>query len=496
MHDVVHDVVIVGAGPTGLMLAGELALAGVSVELLERRTTTDLVGSRARGFHGRTIELLDQRGIADRFLAEGVQAQVLGFGSTPLDMSVLPSRHAYTLGIPQAAVERILLDWVTGLGVEVRRGVEVVGVRSDEEGVDVLVDGSGRRVRAGYVVGTDGGRSVVRKAVDIDFVGAEPTRSHLIAEVAITEAASTGMRLDALGIHALDVAADGRTTRVVVTEQEVGTDEPTLADLRAAMVGAWGSDLGAHDPSWISRFTDATRQAVSYRSGRVLIAGDAAHTHPPVGGQGIGLGVADAVNLGWKLGLVVQGLASADLLDSYEAERHPATARVLDNVMTQAWLQRADARTDAMRRTFAEMLEPEVARVRIAALLSGLDAGYDLGAGHPLLGRRMPDLTLSAGGREVRVFELLHEAQPVLLRLGAAGQGGSGIDVGAWGDRVRQVDASYEGEWVLPVLGEVTAPAAALIRPDGHVAWVAEEGAQTSAEGLAEALTRWFGPAR
>lgn len=480
------DVTIVGAGPTGLMLAGELALAGVDVELLERRTTTELVGSRARGFHGRTVELLDQRGIAERFLEAGMTAQVLGFGSTPLDVAALPSRHAYTVGIPQVTVERILLEWVAELGVKVTRGVAVTGFTQDDDGVDVLVAGAGPW-RTQYLVGTDGGRSVVRKAAGIDFVGAEPTRSHLIAEVAITGAAETGFGIDELGIHALDVDPDGRAARVVVTEQQVGVEEPTLDDLRAAMVGAWGTDFGAHDPTSLSRFTDATRQAVAYREGRVLLAGDAAHTHPPVGGQGIGLGVGDAVNLGWKLALVVRGQSPATLLDSYQAERHPATARVLDNVMTQACLQRRDRRTDALRSTFAELMESEESRTRMAGLLSGLDAAYDLGEGHPLLGRRMPDLSLLVDGREVRVFGLLHAARPVLLALDA----GSSVDLGPWADRVQFVHASYDEEWVLPVVGEVSAPAAVLMRPDGHVAWVGEG----TVEGLAEALERWFGPA-
>ncbi|HSX65900.1 FAD-dependent monooxygenase [Nocardioides sp.] len=472
------DVTIVGAGPTGLMLAGELALAGVDVAVLERRTTTELVGSRARGFHGRTVELLDQRGIAERFLEAGMTAQVLGFGSTPLDVAALPSRHAYTVGIPQVEVERILLEWAAELGVEVTRGVEVHGFAQDDDGV--LVETSAGTTHTGYLVGTDGGRSVVRKAAGIDFVGAEPTRSHLIAEVAITEPAETGFRLDELGIHAIDADADGRTARFVVTEPHVGMEDPTLDDLRAALRAAHGTDFGAQDPTSLSRFTDATHQAVSYRNGRVLIAGDAAHTHPPVAGQGIGLGVADAVNLGWKLAQVVRGQSPDTLLDSYQAERHPATERVLDNVMTQAWLQRRDRRTDAMRSVFAELMEAEEARTRMAGLLSGLDAAYDLGEGHPLLGRRMPDLDLVVDGGEVRVYELLREARPVLLDLGQGLATRPGIS---------SHHAAYDGEWVLPVVGAVPAPTAVLIRPDGHVAWVG----QGSDAGLDEAVARWCG---
>jgi len=329
-----HEVVIVGGGPTGLVLAGELALAGVEVEVLERRPTADLVGSRARGFHSRTIELLDQRGIADRFLAEGRTAQALSFGSTPLDVGGLPSRHPYTLGLAQSHIERILLGWVRELGVPVRRGVEVTGLTQDGAGVDVHL-AEGGPLRTAYVVGADGGRSVVRAAAGIRLVGPDATRSHLIAEIAVTEQTPGGIRLDDVGIHAMNVTEDGRSVGVVVTEQRLGpATEPTLADLRNALTAVYGTDFGAHDPTWISRFTDAARQAVAYRSGRVLLAGDAAHVHPPTGGQGIGLGVQDAVNLGWKLAQVVRGVAPAGLLDSYQAERHPATARVLGNVVT------------------------------------------------------------------------------------------------------------------------------------------------------------------
>jgi 3-(3-hydroxy-phenyl)propionate hydroxylase len=273
----------------------------------------------------------------------------------------------------------------------------------------------------------------------------------------------------------------------VVTEQHLGpADEPTLDDLREALRAVYGTDFGARHPRWISRFTDATRQAVAYRRGRVLLAGDAAHTHPPTGGQGIGLGVQDAVNLGWKLAQVVHGVSPEDLLDSYQAERHPATARVLANVTTQALLQRGDLRTTAVRDTFADVLGFDGPRTRLAGLLSGLDVRYDLGDGHPLVGRRMPDLDLVTADGRRRVFELLHGARPVLLDLGDT----DGIDISGWSDRVRHVRADHAGTWALPVVGTVLAPTAVLIRPDGHVAWVGE-GAQA---GLTEALTTWFGP--
>jgi 3-(3-hydroxy-phenyl)propionate hydroxylase len=480
-----NDVTVVGGGPTGLLLAGELALAGVDVELLERRTTTELLGTRARGFHSRTIELFDQRGIADRFLAAGRTAQVHSFGSTPLPIDGFPTRHPYTLGLGQSGVEEVLLGWVEELGVPVRRGVEVTGFDQDETGVDVHLGGGGR-LRTAYLVGADGGRSVVRKAAGIDFVGAEPTRSHLIAEAEVTEALPLGYRLDDVGIQAANMMEDGRTAGIVVTERQLRTStEPTLAELREALTAVYGTDFGLHSPRWISRFTDSTRQATAYRKGRVLLAGDAAHTHPPVGGQGIGLGAQDAVNLGWKLAQVVHGTSPDTLLDSYHAERHPATARVLENVMVQAFLQRGDARTAALRSTYSALLAFEEPRALFTGLLSGLDVRHDFGEGHPLLGRRVPDLDLTTADGPKRVFELLHDARPVLLDLG-----GPDLDVAPWADRVRHVVAEHSGPWELPVVGVVAAPTAVLVRPDGHVAWVGEG----STTGLAEALTTWFGP--
>jgi 3-(3-hydroxy-phenyl)propionate hydroxylase len=480
-----NDVTIVGSGPTGLMLAGELALAGVDVAILERRSTPGLVGTRARGFHSRTIEILDQRGIAGRFLAEGQTAQALSFGNTLLNVGDFPSRHPYTLGLAQSHIERILLGWVEELGVPVRRGLEVTGFAQDDAGVDVHL-AEGEPLRTAYLVGADGGGSVIRTVAGIDFVGAEATRSHLIAEVEVTEETPTGIRLDDVGIHAMNVMEDGRTVGLVVTEQHLGPDtEPTLADLREALTAVYGTDFGTHDPKWISRFTDATRQAAAYRRGRVLLAGDAAHIHPPTGGQGIGLGVQDAVNLGWKLAQVVRGVSPDSLLDSYHAERHPATARVLRNVMAQALLQRGDARTEAMRDTISDLLSFEGPRTQLAGLLSGLDVRYDLGEGHPLLGRRMPDLDLTTVHGPRRVFELLHNARPVLLNLGEPGS----IDITPWTDRVQHIDADHTGTWELPVIGTVIAPVAVLIRPDGHVAWVGD-GTRT---GLTEALTTWFG---
>ena len=479
------DVLVVGGGPTGMMLAGELALADVDVAIMERRPDAERAGSRAGGFHARTIEILDQRGIAARFLAAGQTAQTARFGTTVLDISDFPTRHPYGLGLWQNRIEPLLAEWIEQLGVPVHRGCEVTGLRQDESGVDVRLAGGGT-VRTAWLVGADGGRSVIRKAAGIDFPGWDATRSTLIAEVEVAEEPPAGMRQDETGVHGLARMADGITYRVVTTEQGLGpATEPTLADLSDALVSVYGTDFGVHDPVWISRFTDVTRQAAEYRRGRVLLAGDAAHIHYPAGGQGIGLGIQDAVNLGWKLAQVVKGVSAASLLDSYHAERHPTDARALEHSMAQTVLQRHDPRTIALTHTVDELMTMDEPRRRVAALIHGLDVAYDLGGGHPLLGRRVPDLDLETARGATRVFALLHRAEPVLLNLGQA------VDIAGWEDRVRRVDARAHGDWDLPVIGRVSAPEAVLIRPDGHVAWVG----QGNDVGLADALTRWFGPA-
>jgi len=494
-----HAVVIAGGGPAGMMLAAELALAGVDVAVVERRPDHDLAGSRAGGLHSRTIEVLDQRGVADRFLAEGQVAQAASLATTVLDMSDFPTRHPYSLGIWQNHIERILAGWIAELPVRVLYETEVTGFTQDECGVDVELAGGGS-MRAQYLVGCDGGRSVVRRTTGIDFPGLDATTSNLIAEVAMEEEPELGVRHDADGIHGLGrldyeivdgevVYADEGPVRVMLTERTVGStaDEPTLDELREGLIAVYGTDFGAHDPTWISRFTDATRQAADYREGRVLLAGDSAHVHYPAGGQGLGLGIQDSVNLGWKLAQVVRGTSPESLLDTYRDERHPAAARAIQHTLAQAALQRRDDRTQALVDLVAELGTMDEPRKRVAGTISGLDIHYDLGKGHELLGRRMPDLDLTTADGPTRVFELLHEARPVLLNLGEPGA----VDLGAWSERVQLVDAGceVEGGWELPVLGSVPAPTATLIRPDGYVAWV---GAGTTA-GLPEALTRWFG---
>jgi 2-polyprenyl-6-methoxyphenol hydroxylase-like FAD-dependent oxidoreductase len=480
-----HAVVIAGGGPTGLMLAGELALAGIDVVIVERRTSRDLDGSRSGGLHSRTIEVLDQRGIADRFLAEGQAMQVQGFAGIPLDISDFPTRHNYGLALWQSRFERILADWVGELGVPILRGCDVVGFAQDDTGVDVELSGD-TSLRAEYLVGCDGGRSVVRKAAGIDFLGLDPSTSWMIAEVEMDEEPEFGFRRDSVGTHAIGRREAEEPIRVVLTERDVEhTGDPSMGELREALVAVYGTDYGLRSASWISRFTDMTRQAASYRHGRVLLAGDAAHVHPPHGGQGLNTGVQDAVNLGWKLAQVVNKTSPESLLDTYHVERHPVGARVVQNTMAQVALSSPDDRHQALRDTITELLGMDEPRRRIAAMLSGLDIHYDLGDGHPLLGRRMPDLDLHTEDGPTRVFTLLHDARPVLLNLGEPG----GFDISPWASRVRLVDARHDGVWELPVLGHVSAPAAVLIRPDGYVAWVGD-GTDT---GLRDALTTWFG---
>jgi 2-polyprenyl-6-methoxyphenol hydroxylase-like FAD-dependent oxidoreductase len=486
-----HAVVVAGGGPTGMMLAAELTLAGTDVAIVERRTNPELAGSRAGGLHTRSIEVLDQRGVADRFVSQGTTYPVVHFASIQLDISDFPSRHPYVLGLWQSHIERILAGWISELGVPVYRGLEVTGFAQDDTGVNVELSDGGR-LRARYLVGCDGGRSLIRKTAGIEFPGWDPSTSSLIAEVETAEEPELGVRRDEKGIHGIGKLEDGKRVRVVVREERTGqAAEPTLRDLSQALIAVWGTDYGVHSPTWISRFTDMTRQAASYRDGRVLLAGDAAHVHFPVGGQGLNTGLQDAVNLGWKLAQVASQASPEDLLDTYHAERHPVGASVLRTTMAGTVLSRADPRTDALLGIMSEVLSMDEPRKRIAGMLSGLDIHYDLGEGHPLLGRRMPDLELVTASGPLRVFTLLHDARPVLLNLSEPAGPGS-FDISPWADRVQLIDAKYAGPWELPVLGTVSAPAVVLIRPDGYVAWTGT--GDPASPGLSEALTTWFGP--
>src|SRR5262252_4957686 len=416
-----HAVVIVGGGPSGLMLAGELALAGIDVGIVERRTSQDVAGRRAGGLHARTIEVLDQRGIADRFLSQGQVGQVAGFSFIPLDISDFPTRHNYGLALWQNHIERILADWVGELPVKICRGHEVTGFAQDDAGVNVELS-DGTSLRAKYLVGCDGGRSLIRKKAGIDFPGWEASTSYLIAEVEMAEEPAWGIRRGEKGVNALGKLEGGKRVGVVLVEPHFGKDdEPTFSDLRDALIAVYGTDFGVRNPNWLSRFTDMARQAASYRDRRVLLAGDAAHVHSPAGGQGLNIGIQDAVNLGWKLAHVVKRTSPESLLDSYHTERHPVAARVLRNTMALTALDRGDDRSEALREMTCELMQLDGPRKKYIAMMSGLDVHYDLGEGHPLLGRRMPDLDLVTETGPVRVFCLLHEARPVLVNLGEPG---------------------------------------------------------------------------
>ncbi len=480
-----HAVVISGGGPTGLMLAGELALARVDVAIVERRESQDLAGLRAGGLHMRTLEVLDQRGIAERFLSEGQLIRRAPFAGTTLEVSDVATRHNYFLALWQMHIERILAEWVGEMAVPIYRGCEVTGFAQDETGVDVEVS-DGRLLRAKYLVGCDGGRSVIRKKAGIDFPGWDASTSSLIAEVETAEEPQWGLRRGEKGINAFAKLEEGKRARVVLNERRVVRgDAPTLGDLREALIDVYGTDYGLRSATYISRFTDMTRQAACYRDRRVLLAGDAAHVHSPMGGQGLNMGVQDAVNLGWKLAQVVRGTSPESLLETYHAERHRVGARVLRNTMALTALERCDERIEAVRELMCEMLQRDEPRKQYVAMMSGLDVHYDFGEGHPLLGRRMPDLELAGADGVRRVFSLLHGGRAVLLNLGEAG----GFDVAPWAERVQLVDARCDGVWELPTLGVVAAPRAVLIRPDGYVAWVGEG----TMMGLTEALSKWFG---
>ncbi|MFN8575154.1 MAG: FAD-dependent monooxygenase [Gemmatimonadaceae bacterium] len=477
-----HSVLIAGGGPTGLVLAAELAIANVDVAIVERRATQEVEGARARGLYARTLEFLDMRGVVDRFVAEGTKYPAVHVHPTALNITDLPTRHNYTLGLLQGPVERILADWVMELGVPFYRSREVTGFTQDEHGIAVTVsDGKQTTtMRAKYLVGCDGGRSTVRKHAGIAFTGSDATTSWIIAEVRTTEPPPYGFRDNDTGTHAIG-PADGGLAGMVLTERLLRLEsERTLDDLRNELRAVYGSDFGVHTPRWISSFNDATRQAASYRAGRVFLAGDAAHVHAPHGGQGLNLGVGDAMNLGWKLGQVVRGESPDAFLDTYHAERHPVGARVLRNNLTQVALARTDDRTKAIKAVMTELLGTTQARQLMATEMTGLGVRYDVGEGHPLLGARMPDLDLVVSGEPVRMFELLRDGRPVVLNFSAAGR----IDATAWGDRVRVIDATCDATWALPAMGSVDAPSAVVVRPDGYIAAVGD----LTLEGVDQAL--------
>lgn len=465
-----YSVLIVGGGPTGLMLAAELALAGIDVAILERRPNLALDGSRAGGLHARTLEVLDQRGVVERFIHEGKKHPSIGYAGFQLDISDFPTRHNYLLGLWQSRFESILAEWVTELGVPILRNREVASFTQLDSEVHVQIS-TGQNIRTEYLIGCDGGHSLVRKHSGIDFIGTEPSTSWIIAEVEMEEQPEYGIRHDPAGTQALGPASDGKSVRAVLIERgTTHTKTPDLSMLRDLLRNVYKTDFGLRRANWISRFTDRTRQAVSYRNGRVLLAGDAAHIHGPMGGQGLNTGVQDAVNLGWKLARVIKKISPENLLNTYHSERHPVAARVICNTLAQVALSRGDASHLALRDTMTDIFSMDEPRKRIAGMISGLDIHYPMGEGHPLIGRRMPDLVIHAEPGKISVYSLLHTAKPIFLNLKES----SDFDIPQSETRILQVNAGYTGPWELPVLGKIDAPESILIRPDGYIAWAGD----------------------
>ncbi|MFI9741448.1 rifampin monooxygenase [Streptomyces sp. NPDC052494] len=471
------DVIVVGSGPTGLMLAGELRLHGVRVLVLDKEAEPTRQ-SRAQGLHVRSIEVMEQRGLLERFLSLGRQITAGGFfaglgKAWPQDMD---TAHSYVLAIPQEVTERLLTEHATEVGAEIRRGREVVGLSQDDEGVSVaLADGG--ELRARFVVGCDGGRSAVRKLLGVGFPG-EPSRVEtLLGEMELTtpqdelaavmaEVRKTQQRFGTMplgdGVYRVVVPAEG------VAEDRTAT--PTLEEFRHQLRAIAGTDFGAHSPRWLSRFGDATRQAERYRVDRVFLAGDAAHIHPPTGGQGLNLGIQDVFNLGWKLAAEVNGWAPKGLLDSYHAERHPVGAAVLDNTRAQIQLMSTEPGPQSVRRLLAELMDIEEVNRYLIEKITAIGVRYDFGEGHELLGRRLRDLRLTHG----HLYERMHTGRGLLLdRTGD-------LSVAGWADRVDLVVDAGE---------ELDVPAV-LLRPDGHVAWVGEDQQE-----LLGCLAEWFGTA-
>ncbi|NVI88106.1 rifampin monooxygenase [Actinomadura sp. BRA 177] len=469
------DVIIAGGGPTGMMLAAELRLHGVRVVVLERdEQPSEIV--RSLGLHVRSIEVMDQRGLLERFLVHGKKYRLGGYfaGITKPWPDRMDTAHSYILGIPQPVTDRLLAERAAELGAEIRRGCELVGGSQDERGVTAeLADGT--RLRSRYLVGCDGGRSTVRKLLDIGFPGDAATHEWLLGEMKMTVApeelaavvAEVRKTQRGFGVGPI---GDGMH-RVVVPAEAVAADPavpPTLEEIKERLRVFTGTNFGAHSARRLTRFGDATRLAERYRAGRVLLAGDAAHVHPPLGGQGLNLGVQDAFNLGWKLAAEIGGWAPESLLDSYEAERRPVAADVLDTTRAQSELMSLEAGPQAVRRLLAELMEFEEVNRYLIEKITAVGVHYDFGDGHELLGHRMRDVRLKQG----RLYEAMHKGRGLLLD-----QTGR-LSVDGWADRV---------DHVVDVSDELDVPAA-LLRPDGHVVWAGEDQAD-----LLNRLPAWFG---
>ncbi|GAA5082729.1 FAD-dependent monooxygenase [Nocardia iowensis] len=489
------EVVIAGAGPTGLMLACELRLAGIEVALLDglpERTGE----SRAGGIHARTMEIFDQRGLLDRLVTQGHPLQAGHFGALPLNFADFDTRYPHLLAVLQSVIERELEGRANELGLAVRWGSPVVGFEQDATGVDVEIGGPDgpRRIRAAYLVGCDGGRSAVRKLAGIDFAGTAATMTGMLADVELAEPPAEqffGRRRG--GGDFSVVQFQPGWYRLVVQRHDLILErgsQLSFEDFRAHFTEIAGTDFGMHSPRWVTHYGDAARQADRYRDGRVFLAGDAAHIHYPAGGQGLNLGVQDAVNLGWKLATTLRGNVSDALLDTYETERHPVGARVLHNTRAQTALGRPGPHMDALRDTMSDLIDLDEVRRRLGFMITALDIRYDTKGAHPLAGRRVPDVDLTTTEGTTRVCELLRTARPILLRLNR-NQTHTGT---GWHDRLTVVDArSHTTHWTLPGIGAIPTPTALLIRPDGYTAWATNTPHDPT---LPEALTTWLGPSR
>ncbi|MFD9904251.1 FAD-dependent monooxygenase [Streptomyces sp. NPDC059063] len=485
-------VIVVGAGPVGLMLAGELRLAGVEVIVLER--LAEPTGeSRGLGFTARAMEVFAQRGLMERF--GEVETSPRGhFGGVPLDYTVIEGGHFGARGIPQYRTESILFEWAVEQGADIRRGHEVTGLAVSEDvvGVDVQGPDGAQRLRASYVVACDGGHSTVRRLAGFEFPGTDATREMLLADVV-----GCGLRARPIGEKlprgmVMSAPVGDGVDRIIVCEQGAPprrrTEPPAFAEVAAAWQRITGENIEHGRARWVGSFGDATRQVTRYRQGRVLIAGDAAHTHLPAGGQGLSFGVQDAVNLGWKLAAEVRGWAPPGLLDTYHDERYPAGVGLLRNTRAQGLLYLSGSEMEPLREVVAELMDYEQVARHLTGMVSGLDITYDVGPGsHPMLGRRLPDRQLIVGDRKVGTFELLRRGHGVLLDFADGAK--VRAEAAGWDGRVDTVVATQPDAAPGDPLTDVEA---LLVRPDGHIAWCApDDGA-----GPGEALRRWFGAPR